>query len=89
VLTFENCTFGTGVCSGAPGLPVFIPTEYQKTVNQVHEPDFEILSLFPAEGSNLYLDIGANRGEAIQSILMKRPEARIVAFEPNSYLSKN
>jgi FkbM family methyltransferase len=51
-----------------------------------HEKDFEVLSLLPKSSNNLFIDIGANRGEAIQSVLLKRPDARVVAFEPNSYL---
>lgn len=58
-------------------------------LNRTHEKDFEALSQLPHSSNNLFLDIGSNRGEAIQSILMRRPDAKIIAFEPNSYLLDN
>jgi FkbM family methyltransferase len=60
----------------------------RRLLNKTHEEDFEILQWLPANGHNLYVDIGANRGEAVQSMLMRRPETHIVAFEPNSLLTK-
>ena len=57
-------------------------------LNKTHEKDFEALSQLPFSANNLFLDIGSNRGEAIQSILMRRPDAKIIAFEPNSYLTE-
>ena len=56
--------------------------------NKTHEKDFEALAQLPRTGNNLFLDIGSNRGEAVQSILMRRPDARIIGFEPNSHLIK-
>ncbi len=54
--------------------------------NIVHEDDFRILDyLEPGEGQVL-VDAGANRGDAIQSMLMKQPLCRVVAFEPNPVL---
>lgn len=58
----------------------------RKILNQTHEEDFEILPYLPHTNNTLYLDIGANRGDAIQSILMRRPESYVVAFEPNAFL---
>jgi methyltransferase, FkbM family len=55
-------------------------------LNRTHEEDFEALPLLPKTSNELFLDIGANRGAAIQSILMRRPDAKIVGFEPNWYL---
>ena len=57
-------------------------------LNKTHEKDFEVLPKLPKRerGSNLFLDIGSNRGEAVHSILMRRPDARIIGFEPNVYL---
>lgn len=54
----------------------------RKLLNQTHEKDFDALSLFDANGK-LFVDIGTNRGEAIQSILMRVPSADIIGFEPN------
>jgi hypothetical protein len=58
----------------------------RKVLNQTHEADFEILPYLPTTGNNLFVDIGANRGDAIQSILMRRPDSYVVAFEPNRFL---
>jgi FkbM family methyltransferase len=55
-------------------------------LNKTHEKDFEVLAHLPVTANNLFLDIGSNRGEAIQSILMKRPDANVIGFEPNSHL---
>ena len=59
----------------------------RKVLNKTHEPDFEIISRLPRRPNNLFLDIGANRGASIQSILMRRPDAKVIAFEPNSLLT--
>jgi FkbM family methyltransferase len=58
----------------------------RKLLNRTHEEDFEILPFLPQTDNNLYVDIGANRGDAIQSILMRRPESEVMAFEPNTFL---
>ncbi len=50
------------------------------------EPDFQILQSCPTEAPSI-LDIGANRGQSIDAILMFRPSAHIVAFEPNDRLA--
>ena len=55
-------------------------------LNKPHESDFEALTVLPRSSRNLFLDIGANRGDAIQSVLMRRPDARVIAFEPNEFL---
>ena len=57
-------------------------------LDKTHEEDFEALTILPRTTNNLFLDIGANRGDAIHSILMRRPDARVVAFEPNTFLTE-
>lgn len=59
-----------------------------KALNQTHDKDFDALALADLRGSSnrLFLDIGANRGESIQSMLMRRPDASVIAFEPNPIL---
>lgn len=52
----------------------------------VHEEDFHILDYLPLRDGDLLIDAGANRGDAIQSMLMKRPKCRVAAFEPNPVL---
>ncbi|HEY0654932.1 MAG TPA: FkbM family methyltransferase [Chryseosolibacter sp.] len=53
-----------------------------------HEREFEFITAFSNPLNNVFLDIGANRGDAIQSILMRQPNARVFAFEPNGYLAE-
>lgn len=66
--------------------------ELQRSVrnllHRVHDPDFEGLPYLPQTANNLFIDVGANRGEAIQSILLKRPDAKVIAFEPNSHMTE-
>lgn len=59
---------------------------FRKTFQIPHEEDFHILAHLPPSENKLFIDIGANRGDAIQSILMMRPDARVLAFEPNPIL---
>jgi len=44
------------------------------------------LKCFPRDLTGMFLDIGANRGQSIESIMLVRPKAKIVAFEPNPEL---
>jgi len=53
-----------------------------------HEEDFTLLKQFPDKGELLFVDIGTNRGEAIQSMLTMRKNCRIVGFEPNPIVYK-
>lgn len=52
------------------------------------EKDFYALSLFPCVENALFLDIGANRGQSCDAILMKTKNSniRIQLFEPNTLL---
>jgi FkbM family methyltransferase len=50
------------------------------------ELDFNALALFPAPKDALYLDIGANRGQSTEAILMKTLGGPIQQFEPNLLL---
>src|ERR1039458_991377 len=55
----------------------------------VHETDFRALTSipgWPAEG--LCIDVGANQGQSIESILQVRPEARIISFEASPNLAQ-
>jgi FkbM family methyltransferase len=72
-----------------PGLQDFrfaVQRNIRGLLKKAHEEDFEILPFLPGSKNNLFVDIGANRGDAIQSILMKRPGSTVIAFEPNPYL---
>lgn len=53
-----------------------------------HESDFKALRLIPKSCPGVYVDVGANHGQSIESILLFRPEARIVSFEANPMLAE-
>lgn len=59
---------------------------YRNALRRPFEYDFNALSLFPADDGALFLDVGANRGQSTDAILMNRPNARIQLFEPNPLL---
>ena len=65
--------------------------DVQRTVRSVldrtHEKEFELVNIFSHPDNCVFVDIGANRGDAIHSILMRQPESKIFAFEPNGYLA--
>lgn len=60
---------------------------YRKKLGILHEADFGALSFFPDTCRTLFLDVGANRGQSTDSMLMKTKNARIQLFEPNPLLS--
>jgi FkbM family methyltransferase len=64
-----------------------VQRKFRTALDQTHEKEFELLSMFSNPLNNLFVDIGANRGDAIHSILMRQPDSRVVAFEPNSLLA--
>jgi len=55
----------------------------RKYLKIAHEADFRIVSLLPRSEQDLFLDVGANRGQSVLSIRCYRRDARIVSFEPN------
>jgi FkbM family methyltransferase len=60
--------------------------KYRKLRGIPFERDFEALTLFSAPKDALYLDIGANRGQSTEAILMKTSSGPIQQFEPNPLL---
>ena len=56
-------------------------------LDRTHEKEFELVSVFSNPLNNVFVDIGANRGDAIHSILMRQPDSNVFAFEPNTYLA--
>lgn len=53
-----------------------------------HEKDFKALRLIPPGAEGCFVDIGANQGQSIESILLIKPDARIVSFEANPGLAQ-
>jgi FkbM family methyltransferase len=59
----------------------------RRTLRIPHERGFEILRLIDFT-DRVFIDIGANRGQSIDSAKAIRPDVRIISFEPNPLLSK-
>ncbi|MGD1854991.1 MAG: FkbM family methyltransferase [Leptolyngbyaceae cyanobacterium] len=59
---------------------------YRNKLEIPFEADFKALHLFPDTNGALYLDIGANRGQSTDAILMQTKNSHIHMFEPNELL---
>jgi FkbM family methyltransferase len=59
----------------------------RRFLKRPHEPDFSILRNFPAGSQECFIDVGANHGQSIESILLYNKNAPIVSFEPNPDLT--
>ena len=58
-------------------------------LNKPHEEAFGAVKLFDEHSEKLFLDIGSNRGQSIESMCLFTDEkTRIIAFEANPELSK-
>jgi FkbM family methyltransferase len=53
-----------------------------------HEGDFRALGVIPLSSQGCFVDVGANQGQSIESILLFRPDAEIVSFEANPGLAQ-
>src|SRR4051794_36403797 len=58
---------------------------YRNALKAPFEYDFNALPLFHADGA-VFLDVGANRGQSTDAILMNLSNVRIHLFEPNELL---
>lgn len=58
----------------------------RRMLRKPHERDFELLKYINDEKNDLYLDIGANYGQSIDSISLYKPNSNIISFEPNKNL---
>lgn len=56
---------------------------WNRMLGKPHEKDFNLLRHFSDNGSMQFVDIGTNRGEAIQSMLTMKKNCTVVGFEPN------
>lgn len=52
-----------------------------------HESEFRALQFIPEHLPGVYVDVGANQGQSIESIKLMRPRARVVSFEANPRLA--
>jgi FkbM family methyltransferase len=60
---------------------------YQRTLRRPYDRDFALLQRCEFPDAAVFVDIGANRGEAIDAMRIFHPHRRIVAFEPNRALA--
>jgi FkbM family methyltransferase len=58
-----------------------------RALKRPHDRDFRALALFPDVEGALYLDVGGNRGQSIEAILMFTERSCIWSFEPNPLLA--
>jgi FkbM family methyltransferase len=58
----------------------------RQTFNLAHDRDFRALALLPRRDDDLFLDVGANRGQSILSIRRYRTDADVISFEPSPAL---
>lgn len=59
-----------------------------KIRSKPHENDFNAIEKFKPEYDEVFVDIGANRGESILSMRIKNKNVKIIAFEPNVLVFK-
>jgi FkbM family methyltransferase len=69
-----------------PGLGEFKNELYhwsRTRLGTVHDGEFAAVAALPRNQADLFLDVGANRGQSILALHRFRPDARIVSFEPS------
>jgi FkbM family methyltransferase len=72
--------------------PVLLEWKFQamrtlrSALHRPFEHDFTAIPLLSPPADALFLDVGANRGQSTDAILMMQPDARVQAFEPNLQL---
>jgi FkbM family methyltransferase len=59
---------------------------YRNQLRKPFDADFNGIEFLPDLEEALFLDVGANRGQSTDAILMKRKKSRIQLFEPNPWL---
>ena len=60
---------------------------YRYLCRMPHEQEFRYFRKYPTAKGGLFLDVGANIGQAVLSLSIFRPDLRIIAFEPNPALA--
>lgn len=58
----------------------------RKRFGLLHDSSFAAIARLPRRADDLFLDVGANRGQSILSLRRLRPDAVIVSFEPNPHM---
>lgn len=60
----------------------------RRTLRVPHERDFQAVTLIPIDWPGVFVDVGANHGQSLESILLFRPGATIVSYEVNPGLAQ-
>ncbi|XBQ16390.1 MAG: FkbM family methyltransferase [Oceanicaulis sp.] len=60
---------------------------WRRALRAPFEPDFRLLERWSPEPGEVFVDVGANRGQSIDAIRLYHPDALIHAFEPNPRLA--
>ena len=74
-------------CPVVKGVKEFLHYRGRRLFRMPHERDFEVIRLL-SKYENSFVDVGANQGQSIESILIFRPDAQIVSFEANPRLAE-
>ncbi|MEO1688213.1 MAG: FkbM family methyltransferase [Pseudomonadota bacterium] len=59
-----------------------------KVLRRPHDPDFEVLKALTLAPGEQILDIGANRGQSVDSMRLFQPKAEMHCFEANPLLAE-
>lgn len=76
-------------CHGLGAFKSHLYRHTRKWLRMPHEPEFAAIPYFRPKSDSLFLDIGANLGQSVDSIRLYAPESPIISFEPNPYLAAN
>lgn len=69
---------------GLRGIKYDLQRYHRAIRRQPFEVEFSLLQKFFPKEDEVFIDVGANRGQSVQAIRLFKPEARIVCFEPSS-----
>jgi FkbM family methyltransferase len=60
---------------------------YRRISRRPHESDFAAVAALPKVSEAVFLDVGSNRGQSVESIRLYNEVCRIDSFEPNPILA--
>ena len=74
-----------------PVLQSIVPSlalHYRRLRRVPHQKVYSALEYISTEPDQLFLDVGANKGQSIESIRLFKPKNPIISFEPNQKLAR-
>jgi FkbM family methyltransferase len=72
----------------APDAKYLLQRSVRRALRRPHDADFRALASMGMGARPVVLDVGANRGQSIDAVLLAYPGAAITAFEPNPRLAR-